>query len=381
MLYTRKLQSVLERHLYKGKALILYGARQVGKTTLVRTVAERSGKRYRLVDCELVEYATLLESRNTKALFSLVEGYDIVVFDEAQSIRNIGQVLKSIHDHCPHVQIIATGSSSFDLANLVSEPLTGRSYEFTLFPLAIGEMVENQFDATQKVVDMMRFGTYPDIESGTEAERIQKLKTLVSQYVYKNVLAVGGIRKPEIILNLLRLLAHQIGSEVSLRELAGHLGTSPATVDRYLDLLEKNFVIVRVCGFGSNMRNEVTRTKKVYFTDLGIRNALIDAFAPIDVLARNDVGVLFENTFILERKKYLGWSDGYMTQGYFWRSVSQQEVDYVERTGDAIVAYECKWSDTKVPTVPPQFARAYPHAHFEAVYPKNFSQFCGVGCV
>lgn len=367
---------MLERHLFKGKVIVLYGARQVGKTTLVRAVTERSSKKYRLIDCELVEYQELLERRNTTNLLSLVRGYDIVVFDEAQAVRNIGQVLKTIHDHCPDVQIIATGSSSFDLANLVSEPLTGRSYEFTLYPLAVSEMVENQFDATQKIVDTMRFGSYPDIETGTETERIQKLKTLVSQYVYKNVLAVGGIRKPEIILNLLRLLAHQIGNEVSLRELAGHLATSPATIDRYLDLLEKNFIIMRVSGFGSNARNEVTRTKKIYFTDLGIRNALIDAFAPIEVTARNDVGALFENAFIVERKKYLGWSEDPLTQGYFWRTVSQQEVDYVEQSGASLVGYECKWSDTKVPTVPPQFARTYPQARFEAVYANNYFQFC-----
>lgn len=376
MLYKRRLQNVIEKHLFKGKVVVLYGARQVGKTTLVRAVAEQSGKKYRLVDCELLENKELLERRNTSDLFSLVQGYDLVIFDEAQTIRNIGQVLKSIHDHRPLVQIIATGSSSFDLANFVSEPLTGRSYEFTLYPLAIAEMVENQFDASQKLFDVMRFGAYPDIESGTESERIQKLKTLVSQYIYKNVLAVGGIRKPEIILDLLRLLAHQIGSEVSLRELAGHLSTSPATVDRYLDLLEKNFIIVRVSGFGSNMRNEVTRTKKIYFIDLGVRNALIDAFAPIQGTGRGDVGMLFENAFIIERKKYLGWSENQTVQGYFWRSVSQQEVDYVERDGDAISAYECKWSDAKIPVAPPQFVRTYPQARFEVVNAKNFFRFC-----
>lgn len=376
MLYKRKLQGTIEKHLFKDKVIILYGARQVGKTTLTRAVVEQSGKKYRLIDCELLENKELLERRNTADLFSLVQGYDIVVFDEAQTIRNIGQVLKSIHDHHPETQLIATGSSSFDLANLVSEPLTGRSYEFTLYPLAIGELTGNQFDATQKLLDVMRFGAYPDIEKGTEHERIQKLKTLVSQYVYKNVLSIGGIRKPEIILNLLRLLAHQIGHEVSLRELAGQLSTSPATVDRYLDLLEKNFLIVRVSGFGSNMRNEVTRTKKIYFTDLGVRNALIDALAPIEGTGRNDIGALFENAFIIERRKYLGNSENQTIQGYFWRSVSQQEVDYVEQDGAALVAYECKWSDAKTPVPPPQFKRTYPDARFEPVNARNFFRFC-----
>ena len=375
MLYKRKLQTIVERHLFKGKAIVIYGARQVGKTTLVRGIAEQSGKKYRLIDCELLEYKELLERRNTADLFSLVEGYEIVVFDEAQAVRDIGQVLKSIHDHRSDVQIIATGSSSFDLANLVSEPLTGRSYEFTLYPLAIAELAENQFDASQKLVDMMRFGAYPDIESGTESDRIQKLKTLVSQYVYKNVLAIGGIRKPEIILNLLRLLAHQIGNEVSLRELAGKLGTSPATVDRYLDLLEKNFIIIRISGFGSNMRNEVTRTKKIYFTDLGVRNALIDAFGPIEGTSRGDVGALFENAFIIERRKHLANSEVQTKQGYFWRSVSQQEVDYVERDGDTLTAYECKWSDAKIFRIPPLFLRLYPDAIFEAIHRNNFFPF------
>ncbi|MBI5004347.1 ATP-binding protein [Candidatus Kaiserbacteria bacterium] len=378
MFYKRKLQNVIEKHLHKGKVVVLYGARQVGKTTLVRGIVEQSGKRYRFVDCELLENKALLERRNTADLFSLVEGYEIIVFDEAQVVRDIGQVLKSIHDHRPQVQLIATGSSSFDLANLVSEPLTGRSYEFTLFPLAIAEMTDNQFDASQKLPDIMRFGAYPDIESGTENERIQKLKTLVSQYIYKNVLAIGGIRKPEIILNLLRLLAHQIGNEVSLREIAGHLGTSPATVDRYIDLLEKNFIIIRVSGFGSNMRNEVTRTKKIYFVDLGVRNALIDAFAPIEGTARGDVGPLFENAFIIERRKHLGNSENQTIEGHFWRSVSQQEVDYIERDGTALVAYECKWSDTKIPQPPPQFARSYPQARFEYVHRNNFFGFVAI---
>jgi hypothetical protein len=375
MLYKRDLQDVIERHLFKGKVVVLYGARQVGKTTLVRSIVERSDKKYRLIDCELLENKELLERRNTADIFSLVRDYEIVVFDEAQTVRNIGQVLKSIHDHHPEVQLLATGSSSFDLANLVSEPLTGRSYEFILYPLAIDEMANNQLDAMHRMREVMRFGAYPDIQSGTEHERIQKLKTLVSQYVYKNVLAVGGIRKPEMILNLLRLLAHQIGNEVSLRELGLQLSTSPATIDRYLDLLEKNFIIFRVSGFGSNMRNEVTRTKKIYFTDLGVRNALIDVFAPIEGTSRGDVGPLFENAFIIERRKYLANIEAQTTQGYFWRSVSQQEIDYIEREGNALTAYECKWNDTKVPSMPPLFSRLYPGARFEFVHQKNFFQF------
>lgn len=375
MLYQRKLQNVLKNHLFKSKVIILYGARQVGKTTLVRSIVEGSGKKYRLIDCELLENKELLERRNTTDLFSLVRGYEIVVFDEAQTVRDIGQVLKSIHDHHPEVQLVATGSSSFDLANVVSEPLTGRSYEFTLYPLAIAELADNQLDASQRLLEVMRFGAYPDIQSGTENERIQKLKTLVSQYVYKNVLAVGGIRKPEIIFNLLRLLAHQIGNEVSLRELGTQLSTSPATVDRYLDLLEKNFIIIRVSGFGSNMRNEVTRTKKIYFIDLGIRNALIDAFGAIEGTSRGDVGALFENAFIIEHRKYLANSEVQTTQGYFWRSVSQQEVDYVEQGATGLIAYECKWNDIKIPTAPPLFLRLYPDARFEFVHPKNFFHF------
>jgi len=372
MLYTRKLQKVLKNHLFKGKVVVLYGARQTGKTTLVKTIAEQSGKKYRLIDCELPENQVLLSRRNTTDLFSLVEGYELVVFDEAQAVQNIGQVLKSIHDHQPDIQLLATGSSSFDLANLVSEPLTGRSFELTLYPLALAEVVDTQFDATQKIYDAMRFGMYPDVQHGTESDRVEKLRTLVSQYVYKNVLSVGGIRKPEIIMNLLRLLAHQIGSEVSLRELSGQLNTAPATVDRYLDLLEKNFVIVRLSGFATNMRNEVTRTRKIYFVDLGIRNALISAFAPIENTARNDIGALFENMFIIERKKYLGWSEDYLTSGHFWRTVSQQEIDYVEQSGATIRAYECKWGAHKTPSVPPQFARSYPSASFDTVNEGNF---------
>ncbi|MEK7619722.1 MAG: ATP-binding protein [Patescibacteria group bacterium] len=371
MYLSRNLENALKSQMFRGKVLILFGPRQAGKTTLVGRLTQDYASELRYIDCELVENRDLLSRPSTGDLFSLVRKYKVVVFDEAQVIPNIGSVLKSLFDHHPEVQYIATGSSSFDLANKVSEPLTGRSLEFVLYPLSLSELVGTDFDAQQILPQLMRFGGYPDIQGLSEDEKIFRLKTLVSQYLYKNVLSLGNVKKPEIIIQLLKLLAYQIGNEVSFRELATALQTSQPTIERYVDLLEKNYVVVRLGSYSRNLRNEVTRSKKIYFLDLGIRNALIDAFSPIDTVSRNDVGQLFENCMVVERLKHLTSQGKQAPASYFWRTFDQQEVDYIEETGEGLRAWEFKWNVSKSGVLPKTFRSAYPDATFVSVTPRN----------
>jgi len=365
----------LKNRLFGGKIIVLYGPRQAGKTTLVKKLVDEYGDSVRFIDCELLENRDLLIRRATTDLFSLVKQHKIVVFDEAQVIPNIGSILKTLYDHHPEVQYIATGSSSFDLANQVSEPLTGRSLEFSLYPLGLTELVHNAIDAENVLKNLMRFGGYPDLVNVNEQEKIFRLKTLVSQYLYKNVLAVGGVKKPEVIVQLLKLLAFQIGQEVSFQELARQLKTSQQTIERYVDLLEKNYVVVRLGSFAKNLRNELTRSKKIYFVDLGIRNALIDSFQPIDTIGRNDVGVLFENFLIMERMKHLASVGKLQPSKYFWRTSSKQEIDYLEDHAGVLMASEFKWNERKMSSAPKSFIKAYPDAQFTSVSVKDSFPF------
>lgn len=369
MYLPRNLENPIKSKLFQGKVIVLYGPRQSGKTTLVKKIIADYGDSVRFIDCELLENRDLLTNRSSQELFLLVQQYKIVVFDEAQVIPNIGSVLKTLFDHHPEIQYIAAGSSSFDLANNVSEPLTGRFFEFTLYPFSLTEIAKNSFDAEQALSQLMRFGGYPDLYSVGEAEKIARLKTLISQYLYKNVLSVGGVKKPEVITQLLKLLAYQIGNEVSYRELAVQLKTSQQTVERYIDLLEKNFVIIRLGSFAKNLRNEVTRTKKIYFIDLGLRNALIDAFLPIDPIGRNDVGALFENAMIVERMKHVTSQGFQAPKGYFWRTFAKQEIDYIEEHAGILKATEFKWNPTKKVLPPKTFVEAYPAALFSIIDP------------
>ncbi|OGJ44529.1 hypothetical protein A3J23_00740 [Candidatus Peregrinibacteria bacterium RIFCSPLOWO2_02_FULL_48_14] len=375
MYIERDLGRILQKALFSGKILVVYGPRQAGKTTLVKKLIEPYGEKARYIDCELLENKDLLLSRPSIELFSLIKNYKIVVFDEAQVIPEIGSILKTLFDHHPEVQYIATGSSSFDLINSVSEPLTGRSFEYTLYPLSIVELVKTTFDAEQKISEWMRFGFYPGV-TGTEQEKIKILSTLTSQYLYKNVLSIGEIKKPELILKLLKLLALQLGQEVSYRELATKLETSQQTIERYVDLLEKNFIITKLSGYSKNMRNEVTRTKKIYFVDMGVRNVLIENFQAINVINRTDVGALFENLAIVERLKTIAHHDLQFINRYFWRTFSQQEVDYLEEHAGMLKAFEFKWNREQKTWAPPRsFTLAYPDAQFALVTPKDVLDF------
>ncbi|OGZ74110.1 MAG: hypothetical protein A2908_03435 [Candidatus Staskawiczbacteria bacterium RIFCSPLOWO2_01_FULL_38_12b] len=370
----RELEKVIKDHLFKGKVIIVYGPRQAGKTTLMKEVVRDFGQTVRFIDCELLANNEMLMRRNMDEIFSLVEGYKIVVFDEAQTVKGIGSVLKSLFDHRPEIQYIATGSSSFELANEVSEPLTGRSREYILYPLGLTELVDRSFDAENRLPDLMRFGGYPGIQGQTEEEKKIQLNTLVSQYLYKNVLSLEGFRKPELVVSLLKLLAFQIGSEVSFRELSSTLGASIATVQKYISLLEKNYVIVRIGAYSENKRNEVVKTKKIFFVDLGLRNALVDNFSPMQVTERPDVGSLFENVMIVERLKHLAHSGRLAPKQYFWRTIGGKEIDYIEKVNGKLAAFEFKWSNQE--SKPPKsFLKDYKDASFATVTKKEAYDF------
>lgn len=374
MYIKRALEEVIKGQLFKGKVIVLYGPRQAGKTTLMKQVVKDVSDSVRFVDCELLANNELLTRRNTEEIFSFVQGYRVVVFDEAQTVKGIGSVLKSLIDHHPKMQYIATGSSSFDLVNEVSEPLTGRSREYVLYPLCLTELVDRPFDAENRLSDFMRFGGYPGIQTMTEEEKKQELQTLVSQYLYKNVLSLDGFRKPELVVSLIKLLAFQIGHEVSYRELSQTLGTSIATVQKYIRLLEQNFVLMRIGAYARIGRKEVVRSKKIYFIDAGLRNALVNNFAPMQITARPDVGVLFENIMIVERFKHLAHHGQMSPKHFFWRTVDQQEVDYLEEQDGVLKAFEFKWGKAET-RAPKAFSGHYPNASFETVNQKNAYAF------
>lgn len=375
MYIKRTLEPILHDALFKNKVIVLYGPRQAGKTTLVKRVVTEYGKDVLFIDCEIVRNNELLSRRDAQELFSLVAGYRVVVFDEAQTVRGIGQVLKTLFDHRPEVQYVATGSSSFDLANEVSEPLTGRSREYVLYPLGLSELYKNSFELETNLSEYMRFGGYPGLINEGEQDKQRDLQMLVSQYLYKNVLSLDGVRKPETVTALLKLLAFQTGNEVSFRELAVQTGSSIATVQKYIDLLEKNFVIVKVGSYARNKRNEVTRAKKIYFLDLGLRNALIDTFAPMQTTARNDVGALFENCMIVERMKHLAHSGAVGLHQYFWRTIAQHEIDYVEEYNGGTMAYEFKWNAKNESAISQHFKKAYPDIPVLGISPRNAFDF------
>ncbi len=375
MYVDRILEPVLKNALFKGKVIILYGPRQAGKTTLVKHVVAEYQEKTLFIDCEIVRNNELLTRRDAQELFSLVAGYKIVIFDEAQTVRGIGSVLKTLFDHRPEVQYIATGSSSFDLANEVSEPLTGRSREYVLYPLGITELYHGAHDLESNLGEYMRFGGYPGLINESEAHKQRDLQSLVSQYLYKNVLSLDGVRKPEMVTALLKLLAFQIGNEVSFRELSQQTGASIATIQKYIDLLEKNFVIVRLGSYARNKRNEVTRAKKIYFVDTGLRNALIDAYAPMQTTDRNDIGALFENCMIIERMKHVHHGGNVGLNQYFWRTVEQHEVDYVEEYQSKTNAFEFKWNHEKSSIVSKKFKKTYPDIPISGISPRTAFSF------
>lgn len=369
----RTLQSRIENWLGKNKIIILYGARQVGKTTLVKELLKPYHEVGLYLSCDRSDVRMLLEDGNVIRIRSVIGEKKFVVFDEAQHVGHIGTTLKLLHDEWPELQVIATGSSSFDLANRLKEPMTGRTVSFLLQPFSLEELTSwfPAVDLDAKLQFFMRYGCYPDIVSCSEEDAVELLMNLSESYLYRDVLMYENLKKPDLIVRLLQLLAMQVGNEVSLNELAVTLQVSRETVARYLDLLEKSFVIFRLTAFSRNLRKEITKKEKVYFVDVGIRNSLISRFNPIEF--RDDIGALWENFLIVERRKMLN-DHGIRRNAYFWRTHDGKEIDYLEEYEGQLVGYEFKWKKSRY--APPElFLNTYPNSVVHGITRENYRNF------
>lgn len=370
----RTIQKQIENDLFKGKAIILYGARQVGKTTLVKEILGAHSDKSTYLNCELPSVEESLSVEEAVRIKKYLGDYRLVVLDEAQSIGNIGKIIKILVDTYPEMQVIATGSSSFDLANKTGEPLVGRAYHYLLYPFSVSEIVKAS-DIIQlgaKMEDILRFGLYPAVflsESKEESQRI--LEELISGYLYKDILSFEGVRKPSVIKDLLKLLAFQVGSPVSYNELAKSLKISSVTVRKYIDLLEQCFVVYRLNSLSRNPRKEISRSFKVYFYDIGIRNALIQNFNQISL--RDDMGAIWENFCVMERIKK-NKNNGISASYYFWRVYGGKEIDFIEEKGGKLSAFEFKWKDYKF-KYPEEFLSAYPNSDLKLINRDNFQDF------
>lgn len=369
----RDLFKNIQEKMGRGKAIIILGARQIGKTTLVKSLLPIDPANGLFLDADNIEVQEILANANLERLKNIIGKATIVIIDEAQRIPNIGLSLKLITDNLPHVQLLVTGSSSLELANLTNEPLTGRKWEYQMFPISWQEL-SNQFgymNALLQLENRLLFGMYPEIITQLGEER-ERLSALSQSYLYKDILSLGRIRKPEFLQKLLKALAFQVGNEVSLNELAQLTGIDKATVSTYLDLLEKSFVIFRLQALSRNLRNEISATRKIYFYDNGIRNALINNFAPLSL--RQDVGALWENFLISERLKANHYQKK-LVNCYFWRTKSQQEIDYIEEIDGQFTAFEFKWKLHKKVKMPNSFSEAYNPLDFKIITKDDFEGF------
>ena len=373
----RLIQTKIEQQLTAGRRVILlFGARQVGKTTLVSTLLSQQNYKTLSINADEERFINVLSSRDLRLLTDLTSGYDLIFIDEAQRIPEIGINLKLMADHIPDLRIIATGSSSLHLASRTHEALTGRTWTHTLYPIAFCELTEqySRFELREMVPERMIYGSYPELFAfeGRELKR-DYLRDLVTSYLYKDILEISNIRHSSKIRDLLKLLAFQIGQEVSLSEVGRQLSMSKDTVASYIDLLEQSFVLFRLGGFSRNLRKEVSKRDKIYFWDLGVRNMVIEN---LNLLPdRNDAGPLWENLMIAERRKLLAYT-GTLGSTYFWRTHTGAEIDLVQESGGKLFGFEYKWG-RKRPKVPKTFLETYPNSTFEVVSPDNFLEHVG----
>ncbi|PCI06712.1 MAG: ATPase [Flavobacteriaceae bacterium] len=368
----RILEESIKAKLFKGKAIVILGPRQVGKTTLLKKIATNL-KDTLWLNADNFEVQTLFEIPSSSRFKAIIKNHKIVIIDEAQNIKDIGLKLKIITDELKEVQLIVTGSSAFDLSNALNEPLTGRKFEYQLYPISFEEMEKHHglLEELSQLEHRMVYGYYPDVVVNKTAEK-EILKLLADSYLFKDILIWNKIKKSDKIIKLLQALAFQIGNQVSYNELGRLVGLNSETVESYIQLLEKSFIIYRLGTFSRNLRTELKKTRKIYFVDNGIRNAIIGNYAPITL--RNDVGALWENFIIGERKKYLAYHKIY-ANSYFWRTTAQQEIDYIEERDGKLFAYEFKWSTHKKVKIPKTFLRTYPDAVVKIITPDNFEEF------
>lgn len=371
---SRLLQKTIESRLFAGKAIIVIGARQVGKSTLFKLILEKQDHKALQLNCDEPEVRNMLSNINTAELRLLIADNRIVVIDEAQRVENIGMTLKLITDNFPEVQLLVTGSSSFELQDKLNEPLTGRKYEYHLYPISTAELMASNglLGVKQTLEQRLVYGSYPDILNHADDAK-ELLMNLAGSYLYKDLLTLESVRRPVLLGKLLTALALQVCSEVSYNELAQTVGTDNKTIEKYIGLLEKCYIVFRLNGFNRNLRSELKKSKKIYFFDNGIRNAILQNFAPLSL--RQDAGALWENFIISERIKRNHYSGRYVNN-YFWRTTQQQEIDYVEECDGQFSIFEMKWNPRRANTqFPSSFLTAYDVKEKAVVTPENWIEW------
>ena len=372
----RHSESIMGKFVVPGKVAVLYGPRRTGKTSLIeKYTREQTRISYFTGTGDDITLREILSSQNKELILSTFRGYDLIVIDEAQRIPQIGWGLKLLIDHLPHIRVIATGSSSFELSGQVGEPLTGRSRTSVLFPVSILELTDKLGAMTviQQLPQYLIYGGYPEVLTANNlAEKKNYLIDLRNSYLFKDILELENLKNSVKLTHLLKALAFQIGNEVSHNELSNLLGIAKQTVERYLDLLEKTFIIKRVFGFSRNLRKEINKTSRYYFYDNGIRNALINNFNSLD--SRIDTGMLWENFCVMERLKKQSYHHIY-ANNYFWRTYDRQEIDHVEERDGNLFGYEMKWDPKKKVRTPKAWMKAYPDAEFTVINRENFLDF------
>lgn len=369
----RNLQEILEKRIDFKKAIVVLGPRQVGKTTLINKIAGALGQDYLYINGD--DPAIRISWTNPSQTFinNFIGNYKVVVFDEAQRLENIGLSAKMILDAGKGIQLFLSGSSALEIANKINEPLTGRKWEYRLYPLSWNEL-KNQFSFAKvhpRLEEFLITGMYPDVINNP-GEAIEILTNLAGSYLYKDILETAGIRRPDSLLKLLQALAWQVGNEVSYNELAQTAGIDKATVNAYIDLLEKSFVIFRLNPFSRNLRNEISTSRKIYFYDNGVRNTIINNFAPIS--QRNDIGALWENFIISERKKNLAYTS-FHGNSHFWRNTSKAEIDYLEESDGKISVFEIKWNPKVKVKFPNSFLEKYNPISTNVINNENYWEF------
>lgn len=369
----RKIEDIVADRFFVGKTIVLLGARQVGKTTLLKQIEKAINRGVIWLNGDNPEDRALLNGINGTRAKEIFPKGSVVFIDEAQRIENSGLTLKIIHDNCEEVQVVVTGSSSFELTDKLKESMTGRKLTYKLYPISFSEILNHtDYIRTVRMLETrMLYGAYPEVINNPGQEK-EVLLELMSDYLYKDVFALKDIRKPDVIENVLKALAFQVGNQVSYRELSQLVGVDKITVERYIRVLEEAFVIFRLGSFARNQRNELKFSKKIYFVDLGIRNALINRFSPLDL--REDVGGLWENYLISERRKKIEYNSLYRST-YFWRTNRKQEIDYIEEYDGKLYAYEFKWGVKQKLKVSKTFTNTYPDAEVRLIDRDNYFDF------
>ena len=371
----RKLEEIIFNKLFTGKTIVVLGARQVGKTTLLRQISESLTKKIIWLNADNPEDRTLLEKINSTRAKEIFPKGTMVFIDEAQRIENTGLSLKIIHDSCKDIQLIVTGSSSFELTDRLKESMTGRKWTYKLYPVSFQEIFQHYgiVQVLSNLEQRLIYGSYPEVlnHPGNEKEILMEL---ISDYLYKDIFALKEIRKPDAIENLLKALALQVGNQVSFRELSQLVQIDKQTIERYILMLEEAFIIFRLGSFSRNLRNELKYSKKIYFVDLGVRNALLNKFSPLNL--REDTGALWENYLIAERRKKIEYNRLFYNT-YFWRTTRQQEIDYIEEHDGQLDTYEFKWNKNAKSRLPKSFSTAYNNTNFKLITPENYMDFIG----